>query len=106
MTTFPRGAKDPEGREVQSEYHIGFGKILRDTDASGNVTSKEYDVFGRLIKVTLPGDEQSPLGTRTYQYSALGDAGSQHYVLKETETPGQEGTLDTIKYFDGMGRDY
>ncbi len=105
-STFRVRAVDPEGRVVQSQYDLGFGELLRDTDASGNQTVKQYDVFGRLTKVTLPGDERSPFGTRTYQYSGLGNVTAQYSITKETETPGEAGTLDTIKYFDGMGRVY
>ena len=105
-STFRTRAVDPEGRVVQSQYDPGFGVLLRDTDASGNATIKQYDMFGRLKMVTLPGDEQSRFGTRTYQYSELGNASAQYYLIKETETPGEDGTLDTARYFDGLGRVY
>ena len=105
-STFRTRAVDPEGRVVRSQYDPGFGELLRDTDASGNETVKKYDVLGRLTKITLPGDEQSPFGTRTFEYSKLGDAAAQYYIIRETETPGGGGTLDTVRYFDGMGRVY
>ncbi len=97
---------DPEGREVRSDYDPRFGKLRRDVDANGNVTLKEYDAFGRLLWVQLPGDEHSPFGTQTYTYSPLGDSEAQYYRVAETETPGQPGTLDTTSFFDGMGLVY
>jgi RHS repeat-associated protein len=104
--TFRTMAIDPEGIEVESEYDPGFDRLVWNKDASGNETVKEYDTFGRLIKVTLPGDEGSPFGTRYYEYSEYGDANAQYYRVKETETPGEGGTFDTTKFFDGMGRVY
>jgi RHS repeat-associated protein len=104
--TFRTRAVDPEGRELRSEYDLRFGELVRDVDAGGNVTRKEYDAFGRLVKVVLPGDEGSPFGTQTYTYSPLGDAQAQYYHIAETETAGQPDTLETTSFFDGLGLIY
>jgi RHS repeat-associated protein len=105
-STFRTRAVDPEGRVVECGYHAGFGEFLWDKDASNNLTHKTYDTFGRLVKLTMPGDEQSPFGTRFFEYSDLGDAEAQWYLIKETEMPGDDGTLDKMKFFDGMARLY
>lgn len=104
--TFRTRAVDPEGRVVESGYHPGFGALLWDKDASGNVTYKTYDAFGRLVRVILPGDEQSPFGTESYTYSPLGDADAQFYRVAQTETPGQPDVFETTYSFDGMGLIY
>ncbi|MCJ7488623.1 MAG: FG-GAP-like repeat-containing protein, partial [Thermoplasmata archaeon] len=105
-STFRTRGVDPEGRIVECGYNAGFGELLWDKDASNNVTYKTYDTFGRLIKLTMPGDEQSPFGTRYFEYSDLGDAEAQWYLIKETEMPGEDGTLDKMKFFDGIARLY
>lgn len=104
--TYRTKAIDPEECVVECGYHPGFGELLWDKDSSGNITSKVYDAFGRLVKVTLPGDENSPYGSRSYEYSSLGDPNSQWYLIKQTEKPGGDATLDMKKYFDGMARLY
>jgi RHS repeat-associated protein len=104
--TYRTQAVDPEGRVLMSEYDPRFGELIRDVDAGGNVTTKEYDAFGRLKKVTLPGDESSPFGTKTYTYSPLGNAEEQFYSVAETETPGEPDTLETKRFFDGVGLIY
>lgn len=104
--TFRIWAVDPEGRRVSSTYDPRFGEVTSDTDAGGNVTSKEYDAFGRLARLRLPGDQSSPFGTRSYEFSPLGNPGTQFYRMRETETPGTPDTLDTTSFFDGMGLIY
>lgn len=104
--TFRTKAVDPERRVVRSAYDARFGTLVRDEDASGNVSTYEYDAFGRRVRERLPGDEQSPFGTRTYTYSQIGDPLSQFYRVSETEIPGQPGTLDASRFFDGMGQIY
>ncbi len=104
--SFRTRAVDPEGRTSGSAYDSRFGTLLKDEDASGNVSTYEYDAFGRRLRERLPGDEQSPFGTRTYTYSPLGDPLSQFFQVAETETAGQPGTLVTSRFFDGMGQIY
>ena len=104
-STFRTRAIDPMARIVESQYDPGFGMLTWDKDASGNETVKTYDAFGRLTRVTLPGDDPQ-YGTRSYLYSDLGNAAAQWIQVKETELPGQAETLDTKKFFDGMGRVY
>jgi RHS repeat-associated protein len=104
--TFRTWAADAEGRQMRSSYDARFGEITRDTDASGNTTTREFDAFGRLRRVVLPGDESSPSGTRTYIYSTLGDPNAQFYRVLETETPGSPQTLETANYFDSAALIY
>jgi RHS repeat-associated protein len=104
--TFRTWAADAEGKEMRSNYDARFGEIIRDVDASGNVTTREYDTFGRLSRLLLPGDESSPSGTRTYLYSPLGDPNAQYYRVLETETPGNPETLETTNYFDSTALIY
>lgn len=104
--TYRTKATDAEGRSVSSRYDPRFGEVISDTDASGNETVREYDSFGRLARLRLPGDETSPFGTRSWEYSALGTPGSQSFRLRETETPGEPDTLNTVSYFNGMGLIY
>lgn len=106
--TFRTWSKDPEGREVSSSYDPRFGALTMDEDVSGNKTLKVHDAFGRLVKETLPGDERSGYGTRSWAYSSLGSPGEDRQFLRllETETPGTSEVLQTTTYFNGMGLPY
>lgn len=101
--TYRTRAIDPEGRELWSEYDPRFGEIRRDVDASGNETTNEFDEFGRIVRTTLPGDESSPLGTRSLVYSSLGDPAEQFYRVIETQDPGEPVALETVYFFDALG---
>jgi len=104
--TFRVWAIDPEGRELNCEYDPRFGELVRDVDPGGNVVTKEYDAFGRAVRVHLPGDQGSPFGTETYTYSPMGDPSSQFYRIQEIETPGNPNALSTTSFFDAMGMVY
>jgi YD repeat-containing protein len=97
---------DAEGRTFETESSLLFGRAVRTVDASGNVATFVYDEFGRIALETLPGDECSPLGTKSYVYSSLGDATQQHVIVRATERPVEADTFDTTGYFDGMLRGY
>ena len=104
--TFRTNVRDPKGRTAQSSLDPRYGTPLSNTDMNGQVTTYAYDAFGRIVRETDPGDELSPFGTKTYVYSALGDATGQFVRVSQTETPGQPGTFDVDSFFDGFGQVY
>src|SRR6266545_3615987 len=99
-------AIDPSGRIRSSTIDPRFGGSLSETDPNGNVTKRTFDAFGRTTRETLPGDECSPFGTRTFAYSDLGNPSTQFLKVSSTETPGQPDTLDSRALFDGFGQIY
>lgn len=105
--TFRIKATDPLQRVKRSIYDHRFGNLLSDTDASGNSTTTTYDAFGRTLRVVAPGDEDSPFGTVSYEYSSLGSPNRQQfYSLKRTENAGTTDVFETTTYFDAIGRVY
>ncbi len=105
-STFRVEATDPLGRITRSQYDHRFGTLTRDADASGNATTTAYDAFGRKTKVVSPGDEASPFGTVSYEYSGLGDPQQQYYIVKRTENAGSSDVFEEVTYFDAFGRIY
>lgn len=103
---FAERVTDPLGRVTGAQNDPLTGRPLSTTDANGATTTFTYDAFARLASETLPGDECSPLGTRSYAYSALGSAAAQWALVRSTVTPGSPATLDTRVYFDGLLRPY
>jgi RHS repeat-associated protein len=104
--TFRVKAIDPLGRVRSSTFDPRFGATLTETDINRNVTTKVFDAFGRITRETLPGDECSPLGTRSVAFGSLGDPNAQYLQMSATETPGEAGTLDSRAMFDGFGQIY
>jgi RHS repeat-associated protein len=104
--TFREQVIDPLGHVFRTTYDPGFGVVLRNEDANGEVTLQSYDAFGRLVRTVEPGDEASPNGTKTMTYSAIGDPTTQSVTVSQTETPGLPDTLDTKSFVDGFGQVY
>lgn len=99
-------ATDPLGHIRRSLYDSGFGTLIVDIDADGNATTTDYDTFGRKVKITAPGDEASPFGTVSYQYSPIGDPNAQFYTQLSTENAGTSEVFEEKTYFDALGKVY
>jgi RHS repeat-associated protein len=98
-------AQDPEGNTVRSTFDPRFGTPTSNIDAAGNTSTREYDIFGRLARVTEPGDESSSNGTRTYAYSPLvGDANNQFASVSATVDPASSERFTTTAFFDGLAQ--
>jgi RHS repeat-associated protein len=104
--TFRTGSVDALGRELHSEYDPRFGLLTRDENASGNATTTEYDVFGRITTIMAPGDEGSTFGSRSYVYSPLGDPQQQFFHSMVTENADTDEVFETTTLFDGLGNIY
>jgi RHS repeat-associated protein len=102
--TFPSTVTHPLHGEETFVYDRGFGAPRSHTDANGAVTTHEYDVFGRLVKTFLPGDQ----GAATVEYEH-DDASTPRRltVRRRTDAGGwatSPGRDETHRYFDGFGR--
>jgi YD repeat-containing protein len=102
--TYPVVIQNSLGHTIQKTYDYRFGKVLTETDPNGNTTTYEYDVFGRITKITNPNDTNSTYGTITYYYLDFGTVGSQRIVTYATEQSGTGNYIRSETYFDGLGR--
>ena len=99
--TFPSRITAPTGDFEEYTFDPGTGNLLSRTDVNGEVTTYQYDTFGRLTKVIRPGDTASS-PTERYLYVSWGTLGEQH-LERRTKT-GQDEYLWSREYFDGLGR--
>ncbi len=84
--------------QVTREYNKNTGKILSETDTSGVISRKEYDIHGRLVAIYYPG---SSTANETYKYTV--DSASLIYVEKKLN----DGTLSglwTKEYVNPIGK--
>lgn len=79
-------------------YDDYTGKILSSTGTNGQTTNYEYDRYGRLIKVTQPGDTTP---TQTYEFRDTGNPSKQS-VIKWVH--GDEGSLWTLQRINPVGK--
>jgi RHS repeat-associated protein len=109
--------------EVTAEFNPGLGALTSSTDFNGHVTSFGYDTFGRLTSIVSPGDT-ALLPTMAFSYALADPTAEQVYAYdpagalmlstgvvtpssvgtRAREVSGQPGTLDSLKYVDGLGR--
>ena len=109
---------------ISVAHDYAFGLVTNSVDFNGNVTSYQYDSFGRLVRIVRPGDTAAvptslfeyqptdPVRGRAFVYDAAGNLtltpvpiGSLNRVIvRQREIAGQPGEYTTITYSDGAGR--
>ncbi|MDW8278028.1 MAG: SpvB/TcaC N-terminal domain-containing protein, partial [Anaerolineales bacterium] len=98
--TYPTSTTNPLNQTTTWTYDYGLGVPLTETDLNGAVTSAQYDVFGRLVKLIRPGDD-SANPTIAISYSS----GAPFTTLIRQR-------IDSNRYYgvrreyDGLGRQY
>ncbi|MBI5343478.1 MAG: VCBS repeat-containing protein [Deltaproteobacteria bacterium] len=104
--TYPTTVTDQQtGFAASKTYDSRYGSPLTETDINGNITTYQYDVFGRPKKVINPYDNASTEGTRTIYYENFGlGTGYQRVATHSTEQSGTGNYLWNENYFDGFGR--
>ncbi|MDP3574133.1 MAG: FG-GAP-like repeat-containing protein [Archangium sp.] len=84
-------------------WNMRFGKLDRNEDANGEVTSYSYDVFGRLTRTTF-NDGACLMHT----WGNLGDPKKQFSFEGVCSKPGEEpdprNSMGVVTHFDGMMR--
>ena len=70
--TYPVTETDPLGHSVSMTYDFSRGVPVSVEDANHNVTTAEYDGFGRMVAIYAPGDVggAATLNIEYYNYSA------------------------------------
>ena len=97
---YPVSITNALGQKTSMEVNFSLGTLEKVTDPNGFEIAYEYDDFGRVTKVILPGDSsESP--TFLYQYFIDGTA-PEHIQISVKETDGQY--FDSWKYYDGFER--
>jgi YD repeat-containing protein len=91
--TYPYQITNPRNHLTLLTYEPKFGKLKTSTDPDTNVTTYDYDVFGRLTKIKKPYDETSTYGTASYSYENFGTVGQQRTATLATEQSGLERDL-------------
>jgi len=100
--TFPEEMTNAKGQTTTYSYDLGTGNLLSATDPNGFAIDYEYDTFGRIIKEILPYDN-ADFPTVSYEYNLDGTA-PESVKVSARELSGEEETLDTITFVDGLGR--
>ncbi|MCB0074558.1 MAG: RHS repeat protein, partial [Caldilineaceae bacterium] len=126
----PTVASDANGHSVTTAYHAvygypesvtnalghmatqvvdpGTGNVLQVTDPNGQVTSFEYDVFGRPVRTWLPGETQGVHAATVEASYTLGSAGAPSRItVKQRRDAGGAATpayIESWRYFDELGR--
>jgi|GEM_PF-951197 len=98
---YPERVTYPNGRSETASYSYTHGLLLTHTDVNGATTTYRYDPLGRVVGVIRPDDTGYP--TTEVEYKSFGQPGAQHVLVRQRETY-QGGTLDTERFFDGLGR--
>ena len=104
--TYPSTITNCLNHSTTMVYDARFGVVTSQTDANGQITTSEYDVFGRPTKVTGPLDTGSAHGTASTFYLELGNPNTQRVVTYRTEQHGTANYIQSEEYFDGLGRSY
>jgi RHS repeat-associated protein len=102
LTLFPEKLCNAIYCNVQ-RWDSRFGKITRNEDANGEVTTYSYDVFGRLTRTTFNDD-----ACLMHTWGDLGDPKKQYSFEGVCTKPGEEpdpaSSMGIVTQFDGMMR--
>jgi RHS repeat-associated protein len=105
--TFPVSETDPLGRTATRRFDPRTGLLIETVDANGRSISIEYDGFGRRLAEWGPGDTRER-PTVSYLHE-IGPVPSRvRRFARETsgqgERAGTSGCLESVAYYDGLGR--
>jgi RHS repeat-associated protein len=105
--TFPEREIDPLGRASLRRFDPRTGLPVAVTDANGRTVATEYDGFGRRIAEWGPLDS-ADRPTVSYRYEEWLQPARVHRFVREVsglgERIGTHGCLESVAYFDGLGR--
>ncbi|MDP2939998.1 MAG: LamG-like jellyroll fold domain-containing protein [Candidatus Omnitrophota bacterium] len=78
-----------------------WGQTKSSQDPNGNFSYSIYDTFGRIVKTISPFDSiEYPTSSIEY----LLDSIPLKIISHQREKPEQEGSLDSVSFYDGLGR--
>jgi uncharacterized protein (TIGR02594 family) len=82
---------EPETHQVEKTFDPRFGAVLTETDVNDQVTTYQYDVFGRQTYVDYP----DPSWKQTTYHI---ETGNHHVVVQASDAP------ETTVFLDNIGR--
>jgi RHS repeat-associated protein len=94
--TFPITIQNVLGHTQQFTYNKATGKILTSTDPDSQVTTSQYDTFGRLYHVMGPGN----ISEVTYVYDLI----SRPVKMTSTTKVADGKYAKAFSFVDGLGR--
>lgn len=95
---FPTAVRDPLGHQFDSTYDLRAQEIVLISDPNGHQTEYRFDSSRRLLRMFKPGDSDlQPTVRFEYLDAALPAA-------VRTRIRDGAGTLDSVEYFDGLGK--
>ncbi|NMO20009.1 hypothetical protein HPC49_21990 [Pyxidicoccus fallax] len=99
--TWPAVMSNGLGHSVSLAHHGGFGVIAVQVDENGLTTRNQYDGFGRLRSVDVPG-----LGDTTLSYTAcpVGSACSLAVTRRQRISAAVDGVQEVVSTLDRLGR--
>ncbi|TAL67436.1 MAG: hypothetical protein EPN82_14595 [Bacteroidetes bacterium] len=104
---FPIFTQNAEYQTIVFDYNKYFGLVNYKKDINGNISTKEYDGFGNLIKEINPDGNESTTGLNWY---SLTDGATEPLYFKKSNLK-RKNASDAVKeknykksYFDSWGR--
>lgn len=94
-------ATNPAGWEATTLFAPSRGVPTSHVDASGRVTTAEYDALGRTGKVWLPGRDEGTHPTPSIAYAYTIATGQPPSVKTTSLTP-SGGTVDSYEIYDAL----
>ncbi|MFP2928327.1 RHS repeat-associated core domain-containing protein [Pyxidicoccus sp. 3LG] len=99
--TYPVGMTNALGHPTSIAYHSGLGVIAESVDANGLATRWQYDGFGRVRGVDVPGNADVSLG---YADCAAGSSCSLSVKSQQRTSATADGAREVLTAFDRLGR--
>ncbi len=97
----PTQVTNPVGHVEQATWDYRMGTLQTVTDANSQVTSAEYDMYGRMTKLIRPGDSSS-VPTTFITYADTEEPFRIRIDKRETSDP--NAFRPTTEFYDGLGR--
>ncbi len=98
----PWRVTNPAGHVERGDYDYRMGWLTSVTDPNNNVTSAQYDVFGRLTQMIKPGATTSDPTTRITYYDTEQPV---RYLVQEWIGNTGDYVRETGHFYDGLGRE-
>ncbi|WP_338041903.1 RHS repeat-associated core domain-containing protein [Myxococcus eversor] len=99
--TWPSVMTNGLGHSVSLAYHGGLGLLALEVDANGLTTRKQYDGFGRLRNIDVPG-----LSDTTLSYAACADSSlcALTSTVRRRTSVSSDGYQEEVSTADRLGR--
>jgi RHS repeat-associated protein len=105
--TFPETETDPLGRTTVRRFQPATGVLLSATDPNGRTIRFEYDGLGRKIAEYGP-DDPPGYPAVSFRHEPFAMPARVHRYAREVagqgERAGTAGCIESIAFFDGLGR--